>query len=156
MVTLTKKCKNKILLIIITVSVICIDLIIKHFIKLNKPNLYITPFLSFIYVENRGAGFGILNNSLNLLILIGFVFIITVLFYTPKIILLNKYKIISISLILGGAIGNLISRLKDGFVTDFIDIHISYVHWPTFNVADICLVIGTITYIILNLKKKKN
>lgn len=58
------------------------------------------------------------------------------------------------ALVLGGAIGNLIDRLMLGSVTDFIDLHIGDIHWPTFNIADSAIVLGVIFFILIELKKK--
>ena len=54
----------------------------------------------------------------------------------------TKTEAIWIGLIIGGALGNAVDRLVDGAVTDFLDIHINGYHWPTFNLADVAIVIG--------------
>lgn len=59
---------------------------------------------------------------------------------------------ISLVFIVSGATGNLIDRFKYGAVIDFIDLHISHFHWPTFNFADIIISIGAITYFFVNRK----
>jgi signal peptidase II len=54
----------------------------------------------------------------------------------------NGREGMALSLILGGAVGNLIDRIRDGMVTDFIDLHAAGHHWPTFNLADIAITLG--------------
>ncbi|QJC37601.1 hypothetical protein GJU03_00300 [Enterobacteriaceae endosymbiont of Donacia bicoloricornis] len=69
--------------------------------------------------------------------------IILIIFFFIK----NKNKTLSNIFILGGILGNFINRIKYGFVIDFIDIHISNYHFPTFNIADILIFIGIILII---------
>ena len=66
----------------------------------------------------------------------------------------NAYNFIGLSLILGGAVGNLIDRLFYGKVVDFIDFSIGNFHWPAFNVADSSLTIGIGIILITSLLKK--
>jgi signal peptidase II len=62
--------------------------------------------------------------------------------------------VVSLSLILGGAVGNLIDRLRTGEVVDFIDLHWHHLHWPAFNVADSSITIGVILLFIQMLRKQ--
>jgi len=115
-----------------------------------KPIGYI-PIINNIfhltYVENRGAAFGMLQNQKV------FFIIATAIIVIGIIIFLRKYNNVYITmkwgfaLIIGGAIGNLIDRIRFGFVVDFFDFRI----WPVFNIADISIVIGAvlISYIII-------
>lgn len=58
------------------------------------------------------------------------------------------YEIVPLALIAGGAIGNIIDRIRFGAVIDFLDFHIGAIHWPAFNVADICIVVGVGLYLL--------
>ena len=60
-------------------------------------------------------------------------------------------EIISLSLVLGGAVGNLIDRIRIGKVTDFIDFYINNWHWPSFNIADSALTVGIILFLWANI-----
>lgn len=112
----------------------------------------IKGYLDLSYLENRGAAFGIFQGKVYLLAAVTMV-IMAVLFVmylkTKKKTLLLT---VSTALILTGAIGNLVDRLRYGFVVDFISWHWKNTYYfPTFNVADICITIGTgllILYII--------
>lgn len=112
----------------------------------------IKGYFDLSYLENRGAAFGIFQGKVYLLAAVTMV-IMAVLFVmylkTKKKTLLLK---VSTALILTGAIGNLVDRLRYGFVVDFISWHWKNTYYfPTFNVADICITIGTgllILYII--------
>ncbi len=59
-----------------------------------------------------------------------------------------RYEWVPLSLILGGAIGNLVDRIRFGAVVDFLDFHIGGRHWPAFNIADVCICVGVGLYIL--------
>lgn len=112
----------------------------------------INNFFYFTLIKNFGIGFGLLNTPAArwILILITIVIIGIILYYYKE--LPKKYlPIISTSLILGGAIGNLIDRSLFGFVIDFIDFRF----WPAFNIADSAVTIGVIGLIIYFWQTKK-
>lgn len=95
-------------------------------------------FILITYVRNSGAAFGLLANQ-NLLIifavLIGVAAIILYYAYPP---FQTNWTRVSLGLLLGGAVGNLVDRLRFGFVVDFIDLRV----WPVFNVADSAITTG--------------
>ncbi|HOU36935.1 MAG TPA: signal peptidase II, partial [Candidatus Omnitrophota bacterium] len=91
-------------------------------------------------VHNRGAAFGMFKNQTPLFILTSVVAVLFILLHLKKSTLLEKF---ALSLILAGAVGNLIDRVLYGCVIDFIDIHIEpYFYWPVFNVADSAITVG--------------
>ena len=114
-----------------------------HLLDLNESIIVIKGFLYFTLVHNTGIAFGLFKDC-------GAVFIIIPLILTGLLIYniyyyrdsdhLNRTYIVAFSLILGGAIGNLIDRIFYGYVIDFIDFRI----WPVFNVADSCITIGAV------------
>lgn len=121
--------------------------IAKNFL-LNQSVPLIKGILYFTLVHNRGAAFGILKNQLPVLIFAAAVAIILIYLNIRK----NKKKELSVynfalSLILAGALGNLVDRLTFGYVVDFIDFRI----WPVFNIADSAITVGAILlgYLIL-------
>jgi signal peptidase II len=117
----------------------------------------INGFFSFAYLENRGAAFGILQNKLIFLSLITFVIMGGILFYLLKYKPTSKILRISLSLIVSGAIGNLIDRVWYKYVVDFIMLHYKNVYYfPTFNVADMLVVIGTMLLVIYMIKEDNN
>jgi signal peptidase II len=65
-----------------------------------------------------------------------------------------KLEAISLSLILGGAVGNLIDRLLFGYVIDFLDIYYGSYHWPAFNIADSAICVGAVLLILDSFRKK--
>jgi signal peptidase II len=138
----------------VALLVVILDLITKKLIEtFVQPYeiIHVLPFLRIVNIKNTGAAFGLfsdLNN--NFFIIISIAAIIFIIFYmirTP-----SRLERLSLSLVLGGATGNLIDRLTLGKVIDFIDIFVNDWHWPAFNVADSALTVGIILFLIVNIK----
>ncbi|MCX5699344.1 MAG: signal peptidase II [Candidatus Omnitrophica bacterium] len=121
------------MIFIIVSSVILLDQITKflalRFLQLNNPVPLIKNFLNLTLVYNRGAAFGLFQNQLLLFVLVSLFAIGFILYNLKTNSIILK---LCLSLILGGAVGNLIDRLRFGFVIDFLDLRI----WPVFNIAD--------------------
>ncbi len=130
---------------IIIAILIGLDQIIKYwalnFLKEVNSIPVINNIFSLTYVENRGAAFGMLQNNQSIFILVAAVASCFGLYYLHSKKVNNLGKI-GILLVISGAIGNLIDRVRLGFVVDYLDFHIiwSYV----FNLADCFVVVGTI------------
>lgn len=112
----------------------------------------ITSFFNLVMVWNSGVTFGFLKMdtfwgiiSLVVMALVLSVVILVWLLKSNHFIEINAY-----GMILGGAIGNIIDRVKYGAVVDFLDFHLMGYHWPAFNVADSAIVIGVFLVLILN------
>lgn len=102
-------------------------------------------FFHITYIRNRGAAFGILSdNALRLpfFITVSIIAIIGTFWYLRQLRADQKLSHLSLGLILSGAIGNLIDRIRLGEVIDFVDVHWYNHHWPAFNVADSAICIG--------------
>ena len=118
----------------------------------------INDFLNLYLIWNKGFAFGLFQNDLqsinNFYMIIMLVLIIFLFFYAIKIN--KKIYYFAFSLIIGGAIGNLIDRFLYQAVLDFIDIHYMNYHWYVFNFADITITLGCLLIIILELFSNKN
>jgi len=113
----------------------------------------IKDFFTLDYLENRGAAFGMLQNKQWLFIVITIVVVIGMIFYLLKYKPKFKLVYVSIAMIIAGAIGNLIDRISYNYVVDFIMVHYRDVYYfPTFNVADMLVCIGTFFLLICILK----
>lgn len=135
--------------------------LIHHSFRLGETRDLINSIVALTYVRNKGAAFSMLDSAparfrdpffLTLpclaLTVIGF------LLYRHKEN--DKLTIVSLTLVAAGALGNLLDRLKYGFVVDFIDLHWKEVyHWPRFNVADSCIVIAMGLLFLQSVKKQK-
>lgn len=114
----------------------------------------IFPILNFLHIHNYGAAFSLLSNQEGWQRwFLSIISTVTILVITGIIIKTKKkeyIKIISYSLIIAGAMGNLIDRVSYGFVIDFIDIHINNWHFATFNIADCSIFFGIIILTQIN------
>ncbi len=120
----------------------------------NVDNITIIKnYFAFEYLENRGAAFGILQNKLWLLAIVTMLVIGGMIFYLVKYKPNSKILRVAMAMIISGAIGNLIDRIYYKYVVDFILVHYKDVYYfPTFNVADILVSVGTFFLIISILK----
>ena len=98
------------------------------------------------YCENRGAAFGILQDRFGLLFVITALVIVAVSVYMVKTRPKSAWLTYSLTLLIGGALGNLIDRVFRGFVVDFLDFCL--IHFPVFNVADCFVVSGACLLIV--------
>jgi len=132
---------------LITILIVLLDYITKQIVYLKQPSVELLKFFSIIYVQNTGAGFGILRGY-NIFLIIVSAFVAFFIIYYYKRIPQKRWPQIGFALILAGVIGNLIDRVMRGFVIDFMDFFIGGWHWPAFNIADIAIVAGVIMLII--------
>ena len=132
------------LFLLVAALVVTLDQLSKLWIDANRPQIELLPgFLDLVYVENTGAIFGLFHSHTELFIALGIagsVIILVFLYYFPPTTTVGT---LSFSLILGGAVGNLIDRIRLGYVIDFISIHVQELfRWPAFNIADAALTVG--------------
>ncbi|MBI5098972.1 MAG: signal peptidase II [Nitrospirae bacterium] len=137
--------------------VVIIDFLTKRVViakVMPYEKINILPFLRIVYIENKGAAFGIFSNlGNNVFIAISLIAIIGIIVYAVRFA--KGLEIYSFSLILGGALGNLNDRIMLGKVIDFIDVFVGKWHWPAFNVADSALTIGIALFIMSNIRHGK-
>ena len=111
----------------------------------------VTSFFDIIYVHNTGAAFSFLANSVGwqryFLATVSLVVSLALPFYIKKN-QHNKPLAYGLTLIFGGAVGNLIDRLSQGYVVDFVSLHLDGIfYWPAFNVADSAISIGVLLFL---------
>lgn len=146
--------KKKALVIFITTSaIIILDQLLKYLIiRKLEPGRQISLISNFLYlthIHNFGAAFSLFQGETLPLILFS-IAVIGIILKLYKKIPDKLYVQISTAFLLGGIIGNLIDRIRLGYVVDFI----SLTFWPSFNVADSGITLGVIGLIIYFLKKK--
>lgn len=128
---------------IIVFVILSLDQLTKFFIsakiQLNDTLPVIKGIFGLSLIHNRGAAFGIFKNQVYIFVITSIVAIILI-YFGLKDNRHNKYYVVSLSLILAGALGNLIDRLRFGYVIDFLNFYI----WPVFNVADSAITVGAI------------
>ena len=148
--------------LIVSVMVILVDQVSKYLVRSTIPlynSVKILPVLDFTHIRNPGVAFGMLKNLPEAIRIPFFVIVLIAALIVIIYIIRNtdrheKPIIFSLSLILGGAIGNSIDRFRLGYVTDFIDFHwFNYpgYPWPPFNISDSCITIGAISILLLGI-----
>jgi signal peptidase II len=121
--------------------------LIQRTMRLHESIPIIDRLFSLTYIRNPGAAFGLFAEHGNGLRMIFFVtisvaailFLWSLFVKTPKEAWLGR---LSIAMVMGGALGNLVDRVRFGEVVDFLDFYIGTYHWPAFNVADSCISVG--------------
>ena len=122
-----------------------------QYLKGNSGIVLIDGVLQLLYIENRGAAFGILQNSIVLFCIITAIILIAIIYVYIRMPVIKKYAplFVLLSFLTAGAVGNLIDRIMNGFVVDFI--YFSLIDFPVFNVADIYVTVSVTLIIILSL-----
>jgi len=151
--------KNKEKVYSVAAIVIIIDQIIKFVIS-NKMTLkqeieIIPNFFSLYYVKNTGAAFSLLQNQRVLLIIVSLAFLFFIDRFIEREKKLNKLSIISLGFVIGGIVGNLIDRLIQDGVIDYLSLQFGKYLFPIFNIADSFIVIG-IGLLIIGIIKEEN
>jgi signal peptidase II len=111
---------------------------------MNQPRaIEITPFFNLVMVWNRGITFGLFGDSeWGRWAFAGLALAIVIVLITWLVRASRRWIAAALGLIIGGAIGNVIDRIRWGAVADFLDFHVAGWHWPAFNVADSAIVVG--------------
>jgi len=118
-------------------------------LKMHEVRPLIHGLLNFTRVHNTGAAFGLLAGQASPLrtgffLVVSLVAMGVVLWMLSRLPSGQKAELVALSLILGGALGNVFDRVRLGEVVDFIDVYYRGYHWPAFNVADSAISIGVI------------
>jgi signal peptidase II len=144
--------KNKYIKLVIFAGIVVLldqytKWLILRYLPFNNNISVINGFFNITHIHNPGGAFGLMANLSPTMRTIIFLFIsslaVGIIFYfyrkTPA-----KYSLLAaaFALIFGGAIGNLIDRVRFGMVIDFLDFYVGKLHWPAFNIADSAITIG--------------
>jgi len=145
--------------LVITLLVIILDQVSKQAI-VHSMQLYqrieLIPFFNLFYIHNDGAAFSFLSDQTGwqrwFLSAISLFISIGIFVWFRKVRATQRLLILSLVLVLGGAIGNLIDRVVFGYVVDFIDFYVGDWHFATFNIADSAVSIGAVLLILDTIK----
>jgi len=146
------------------VAVFALDRLTKWLIETHVSFLdtfrIIPGFFDIVHTQNRGIAFSMFSDSSAewrtlALPLFAFAAVVVVAGILWKPERLDRFSLAGFSLILGGAAGNLFDRVLWGRVTDFLDVYVGGYHWPTFNVADSAVVIGSGLLLLEVLRPKR-
>lgn len=133
-----------------SLCIIAVDQLSKYIastrLELYQPDA-VMPMLNLTLAHNTGAAFSFLNGAgaWHHWFFMGFSFVVSIalvvwIIRLPKT---ERLQLVALSFILGGALGNLIDRVRLGYVIDFIDVYYKNYHWPIFNIADSAITVGT-------------
>ena len=150
-------------ILFLSLPLYAVDQLTKHlvmrFISPYEARIIVPDFFSLVNVTNTGAAFGSFkgNNVFFILISIIALVVVTILLLRPR--LGDAWRDLSLALLLAGILGNLTDRLLYGHVIDFLlfNLHVRYADpWPAFNVADSCISIAVVLFIIHSFWKQKS
>ena len=151
--------KERVITYIIASSILILDLVTKLLIedrlRINEsyvPFESLEPILKITHVSNTGAAFGLFPSGNEVIMVIAVIVSIVIIAYNQKLPVNHKLFRVALGLQLGGALGNLLSRVRIGQVTDFLD----FGPWPVSNIADISIVLGTILLGLLMILEKED
>ena len=108
----------------------------------------ITGFFDLTYVRNTGAAWGILGGQNASLTILSIVLLVLMLVFRRSFLSDTWEHRFALGLLIGGIVGNVLDRIRLGWVTDFLDFHLYGHHWPVFNVADSAICISVTIYIV--------
>lgn len=144
--------RKYVILTVLTTFIIVLDQLTKYMVvdrfRYGESVPMIPGFFSLTYIRNTGAAFGLLAHSnpafrIPFFVIVPLVALVAIAFIFRKIPDRDLKLSSALSLVIGGAIGNLIDRVMLSYVVDFLDFHWRYeYHFPAFNVADMAICVG--------------
>ena len=120
--------------------------LIRHYWAYAESRTLIEGFLHIVYVRNDGAAWSILSGEQALLILISCAVLFFLILKGREELMASRAKQGVFGLLIGGIAGNLVERIRFGWVTDFIDFQFGAYHFPSFNLADAAICVGVFVY----------
>lgn len=150
--SLATRLKGIVPVVVVAAIIIGLDQWSKSWVRANIPkfdHIYPLPFTGdyfrFQHVDNYGAAFGILQGHGYIFVTVAFIVSAAILYYAGTLAPTQRWVRFLLGLQMGGALGNVIDRLYQGYVTDFVQMGIPGVYyWPNYNVADAAIVCGVI------------
>ncbi len=125
--------------------------LVLRFINPDEPRIVISNFFHLVNVTNTGAAFGSFRNNNTFFVAISAVALVVVVALLVRRRSRDVWRDVSLALLLAGILGNLTDRLLYGHVIDFLlfDLHVRFAHpWPAFNVADSCISIAVVLFVV--------
>ena len=134
--------QNRVNFIFLSLLICLVDQLSKYFISIDYKSIVKTDLIIFTidYVKNFGAAFNIFSGSRTFLSTVSILFSLILIYFILKNNINKTIDLLSYSFILGGSLGNGIDRIFKGYVVDFI--HLNFINFPIFNLADIAINIG--------------
>jgi len=129
--------------------------IVRETMNLHQSIPVIGSIVKITYIHNPRGVFGLPLGGNKVFVLFSVIAVIFILFYLFRLPPENRYSRVALALVMGGAVGNLVDRLRFGEVIDFLDVGIGTTRWPIFNIADAGVTIGVaLLFFAVFLKKE--
>ena len=139
----------------LSLVIVVLDQVTKHAIRssfsLGESNSVISSFFDLTYVRNTGAVWGSLQHQNEWLAVVSIAVLVLIAFFYHYLAGGRMIFSAALGCIMGGILGNLIDRIKLGWVTDFLDFYWNTSHWPSFNIADAAICMGVGLYLLASL-----
>jgi signal peptidase II len=157
--------KKYVLMLATAAVIILLDQLTKAWItmtlRLHEGFSVVDGFFNIVHVRNPGAAFGFLAGASPAFRSVFFIAvtvaaIVIILQYLRKARVEERSLVVALALIVAGAVGNLIDRVRFGEVVDFLDVYVGVHHWPAFNVADSAITCGAILLAMTLLRRRKD
>lgn len=149
------------ILFIATAIAIALDQFLKRWIEATLslgeslyPISQVEPYLGLTHVQNTGAAFGLLQSGGMFFIIVAAIVTVVIMYYAPRLPKGSNWMRLALGLQLGGALGNVIDRLRQGYVTDMLHFQIPEIgfNWPVSNLADVFILMGVAMLFISTLR----
>jgi len=142
---LKKYLRDYLFLFLIAGAIILVDQLTKTWVRetltvgqIYRPNLWISAYIRLIHWKNTGAAFGMFQNGNTIFMILSSLVSLIIVYYFPQVPAQDRIVRLSMAMLLGGAVGNLLDRIQYQYVTDFV----SVLDFPVFNVADASISCG--------------
>ena len=155
---------GKLRYLFVSLGVISLDQWTKWLVEIHLPQhtsqQIIPSVLNLTHVRNTGVAFGLfashgMNGGSWLLTLLGLAALAAVAIYFWFASVHDRLLLVSLALVVGGAVGNVIDRLRLGYVVDFVEWFVGDFYWPVFNLADSCIVVGAVLMVVYSLTQRE-
>ena len=155
---------GKLRYLLVSLAVVVLDQWTKWLVEVHLDSHMAQPivpgFLNLTHVRNTGVAFGLFAahgmSTSWLLTGLGLLALSAVSVYFGFASPRDRWLLVALGLVVGGAVGNLIDRIASGAVTDFIDVYVGIHHWPSFNVADAAISVGIVLMAIDSLGARRS
>ena len=127
--------------------------LVDRYMDLHESHTIVEGLARLTYVQNRGAAFGILSDAdlpyqSVLFSIVSIIALGAIAVYAWRLPITSRLPQTALALIMGGAVGNLLDRMRLGYVIDYVDVYWGRHHWPAFNVADSAISIGVVLLVL--------
>lgn len=141
--------------LLLTIVITLLDQATKAWIRadfaLGESRPVISGFFNFTYLRNPGAAWGLFGGHNTFLTVLSLVMLGVICLFRRSFLSDTWSHRIALGLMVGGIIGNLMDRVRFGYVVDFLDVHIAGYHWPVFNIADSAICVGVGIYVVTSI-----